>query len=246
MSEWMKAEQYAYCEQLSAAQWAWEFLRRNPQYRHDWQVFQQTWQRLEARYGKPPNRDFARWKRDPQAYRVVDDASGECRVDHDKVLIECWMGAKWGFYKFPLDPATRQPEMGIALDWREAEIPVPLVEDTQSVYLGAGTEKLAVGFDLALPLREQLERVKRFLQARQGRLRREAKIQMRTVTNLWPRWLLMLRVLDALESGAQAKDICVHLEESMDACAAEYEQIKQEAEQLRAGGYRDLPSLTEK
>ena len=119
---WRNAGDYAFTDILNAGQWAWEFLRRNVEYQRDWQWFIATWRSLEARYGKAPSRDFQRWKKDPDAYKIVDDASGECRVDQDKVLIECWMGAKWGFYKFPLDPDTDQPVIGEQLSWREQPV----------------------------------------------------------------------------------------------------------------------------
>ena len=57
---------------------------------------------------------------------MVDDSAGDCRVDEDKVLIECWMGSKWGFYKFPLSPDTDMPLIGEQLLWREIEAPLHL------------------------------------------------------------------------------------------------------------------------
>jgi hypothetical protein len=107
----MTADAYAHCATLTRDQWAWEFLRRNPDYQRDYRAFIAIWRALEADYGAPPNRDFSKWKRDPRAYGPLPgDAElaapgGElCTVDDDRVLLECWMGAKWGFHKFPLDP----------------------------------------------------------------------------------------------------------------------------------------------
>jgi len=57
------SDPYAYCATLTRDQWAWEFLRRNPEYRSDYQQFIAIWRALEADYGEPPNRDFQRWKR---------------------------------------------------------------------------------------------------------------------------------------------------------------------------------------
>lgn len=59
---------YSHCTGLTRDQWAWEFLRRNPDYQADFRRFIALWQALEADYGAPPNRDFQRWKRDPRAY----------------------------------------------------------------------------------------------------------------------------------------------------------------------------------
>ena len=241
--DWTRTDDYGFTERLSAGQWAWEFLRRNKGYQQDWQWFWTTWQSLEARYGKPPERDFQRWKRDPDAYRTVDDASCECRIDQDKVLIECWMGAKWGFYKFPLDPATQQPVIGEQLTWREADESAQLVDDADSPFLGGQVGLVALGFELDLPLRRQLELAKRFLQASQARLRREAKNTMRLLSNNKDRWCGMLRLLDGLEAGDGLDSVCRVLADQPgglpdgDKSAV---MLLNEAEKLVNGGYREL------
>jgi hypothetical protein len=242
--DWRHAEDYCFTETLNAGQWAWEFLRRNPDYQRDWQWFNQTWQALEARYGKPPERDFQAWKRDPEAYRVVDDASGDCRVDEDKVLIECWMGAKWGYYKFPLNPAIDRPRIGEQLSWREVEDCVPLVDTTDSPYLDTDSQRIALGFDLDLPLRRQLEAAKHFLQRRQARLRRSGEVVLRTVAACRSHWTLMLRLLDGAQSGEVPASMHTELlpdTEQLD----DLIELLAAANALVQGGYRNLPLLPE-
>lgn len=168
--DWINSNDYLFTEKLNQEQWAWEFLRRNPDYCNAWQKFWQTWQELEASYGKAPHRDFNAWKLDPRAYVVVsNDEAGDCRVDHDKVLIECHLGACWGFYKFPVDPALNDPVSDGKLTWREVSVEMePLTEEDED-FLGRNATKIALGFDLSLPLKEQLERAKRLLQITQYR-----------------------------------------------------------------------------
>jgi len=126
---WQRSEDYAFAEAASAARWAWEFLRRNPGYRRDHARFMEAWRALEADYGRPPNRDFLRWKQDPRAWVHAGEASGgECRVDEDKVLIECALGAKYGFYKFPPDPADDGPD----IEWRPLP-ETPPFEDCEGI-----------------------------------------------------------------------------------------------------------------
>ncbi|MEN8760824.1 MAG: DUF6499 domain-containing protein [Thiogranum sp.] len=242
LPDWRQPQNYSYTASLCVEQWAWEFLRRNKAYQQDWRWFWATWQSLEARYGKPPERDFQRWERDPDAYRMVDDTSAECRVDQDKMLIECWMGAKWGFYKFPLDPATRQPVIGEQLTWREADESAQLVEDADSTYLHGEARHVALGFELDLPLRRQLELAKRFLQLRQARLRREGKITMRLVSSQKHRWCVMLRMLDGLQAGDDLDSVYAVVREQHggpdgDSPAA---TLLHEAEKLVNGGYREM------
>jgi len=242
LPDWRQPQNYSYTESLSVEQWAWEFLRRNRGYQQDWQWFWATWQSLEARYGKPPERDFQRWERDPDAYRMVDDASGECRVDQDKVLIECWMGAKWGFYKFPLDPATQQPVIGEQLTWREVNESAQLVEDADSPYLDGQAGHVVLGFELDLPLRRQLELAKRFLQARQARLRREGKITMRLVSSQKDRWCVMLRLLDGLQAGEDLQAVYPVVRGWPDGLDSDNSAatVLNEAEKLVNGGYREM------
>ena len=67
--DWRQAEAYAWCSELTAPEWAWQFLRRNPEYRADYAWFISVWRDLEGLYGAPPERDFFRWRQDPRAWR---------------------------------------------------------------------------------------------------------------------------------------------------------------------------------
>jgi len=233
---WDNPEDYRFTETLSVAQWMWEFLRRNSAYREDWEWFNETWQLLESRYGKPPNRDFSRWEADPLAYRQAND--------EDRVLIECWMGEKWGFYKFPLSPDTDIPLIGEQLTWREVEWPAVKVGVAATEYLGAADDKIALGFDLELPLRQQLETAKRFLQARQARLKRAKVLILRTLESQRERWRSMLRLLDA-------QAIRVDEASLRNECAAwlggddDLNHFRVEADALVNGRYRELLRIPE-
>lgn len=237
MPDWKNPDDYTFCETLSREQWAWEFLRRNPDYRHEWAEFIATWRALEADYGKAPNRDFQRWKADPRAYVLEDEIdcdSDSCKVDDNKVMIECHLGARWGFYKFPLDPATDTPEIGEQLLWREVLRGAREVTVDEAAWL-AQEGHIALGFDLDLPLREQLEVAKRHLQALQHRFRRSGGV-MRTIRSETGRLVLMLRLLDGSESGAGDEALASQLPDCGDDCR----EILAEAVRLRDGGYRQL------
>ena len=192
---------YAYCAVLTRDQWAWEFLRRNPDYRADYRRFIALWRALEADYGAPPHRDFSRWKRDPRAYGPLPGDSelaapgGElCTVDDDRVLLECWMGAKWGFHKFPLDPDRIAPAPD-ELSWRPPPQPAPPIDEAY---------RLDLSFDLSLPLPPQLEAAKFRLVSRAAELRRKGLTAPMTVANQRARWTRMLRLLDGDEAPDEA------------------------------------------
>ena len=221
----MAADPYASCAGLTRDQWAWEFLRRNPDYQRDYQAFITIWRALEADYGAPPQRDFSRWKQDPRAYgplpgdaELAAPAGELCTVDDDRVQLECWMGAKWGFHKFPLDPARSAPAAD-ELSWR----PPPQTEaPVDAPY------RLDLIFDLSLPLPPQLEAAKFRLVSRAAELRRQGLAAPKTVANQRARWTQMLHLLD----GATAPD-------------ADATDLLGEAQALVAGGYREILRLAE-
>lgn len=213
--------------ELTRDQWAWEFLRRNPDYRDDYRRFMEIWRTLEAAYGAPPQRDFQRWKRDPRAYGPLPGngelaaPTGElCVVEDDRVLLECWMGAKWGFYKFPLDPAHGAPSPD-ELSWRP---PSPLEPRSTDDPL-----RVDITFDLALPLPPQLDAAKFRLVGRAAELRRTGVSAPLTVANQRAHWSALLRVLDAAAAG-----------ESLNANGA---ALLDEARTMTQRGYLDILRL---
>ncbi len=216
----------AFCATLTRDQWAWEFLRRNPDYRADYHQFIALWQALEADYGTPPHRDFSRWQRDPRAYGplpgsgVLDSPSGElCLGENDRILIECWMGAKWGFYKFPLDPERTTPPSPDEFAWRPPPSPGTPPD---------APYRLDISFDLSLPLPPQLEAAKFRLASRAAELRREGLAAPKTVANQRERWTRMLHLLDGGD---------MQIEEDA--------ALLRKAQTMPNGGYLDILRLAE-
>ena len=221
----MSADAYAGCAALTRDQWAWEFLRRNADYRSDYHRFIAVWRALEADYGAPPHRDFSKWKLDPRAYgplpgdaELAAPAGELCTVDDERVLLECWMGAKWGFYKFPLDPERTAPGPD-ELSWRPPR---------QADMAVAAPFRLDIAFDLSLPLPPQLEAAKFRLVSRAAELRRQGRAAPKNVANQRARWTAMLRLLD----GA-------------DVAASDSASLLDEAQTLVAYGYRDILRLAD-
>ena len=190
MPDWRHAEDYAFTADLTRHQWAWEFLRRNPDYRREWAAFAATWRDLEAAYGSPPNRGFPAWRQDPRAWvRASECPEGECRVDQDKVLIECALGARFGFHKFPPDPADHDPVGAGRLTWRAMQ-PDPVLElgPEDLASLGVDPSRVALGFDLSRPLRAQVEQAKRQLQMLQRQRVWDGTLTLASVAGRRDRW----------------------------------------------------------
>lgn len=236
LRDWHKPTDYAYTQGLSGAQWAWEFLRRNPRYRQEWLAFHEVWQRLEAAYGRPPDRDFCAWKADPRAWVRAEDCPGsDCRVDQDKVLIECAMGARWGFYKFPPDPDDDDPVGAGRLVWREVETDIPLVAEDDREWLGDEAARVALGFDLSMPLREQIERAKRTLQIMQRQRQKSGRVEVASVKAQRGMLCLMLQLLDAETDGAE--------DMMLGSIDVGWRSLLEQAHRLVERDYRRLPLL---
>lgn len=205
-------------EQLDIGQWAWEFLRRNPAYQADYRDFIATWRALEAEYGAPPNRDFPRWKSDPRATRPAWDPSlstgAACVTDEeDKQLIECWMGAKWGFYQFPQDPAQPAWQLEAAINWR----PAPGLRFDRPA---SSASDIQLTFDLALPLPAQLEAAKSWLVSSQAALKHQGLAVPHSLQSRRAHWAELLHAWDS-QSGS----------------------LFEEARAMVEGGYREILRL---
>ena len=211
MPDWTDPTAYRFTAELSAAQWAWEFLRRNPRYGAEWAEFITTWRALETTYGRPAERDVAAWQGDPRAWvPAAQCRDSDCQVDADKVLIECAMGAHWGFYKFPPDPADDDPVGGGRLVWREQSVDVQLIEE-DPVVIQNWHDKVLIQFDLSLSLAEQLVAAKRHLQMEQRRRIRSGRLLAPTIAAHREHLCHELRLLDALRAEAKTGQIVQRL-----------------------------------
>lgn len=243
--DWRTPSDYAGLRGAAREHWAWEFLRRNPDYRREWGEFWKTWQALEADYGRPPHRDFQRWKEDPRAY--VSDARCEgldreevglgCAGEGGRLLIECWLGARWGFYKFPPDPDVARPRVPDELLWREVDLrPEPLDPDRCQGW-ARNPGRLVLGFDLSVSLRDQLESAR--VQLARARRELAAKGGLATVGGSEAEWIPCLRILDAEHVGAPWPEVeAVLAGEGLDPARAS--NLSDLAHELRDGGYRRI------
>jgi hypothetical protein len=233
MFNWKNPNHYQFTHKLTAKQWAWEFLRRNPEYQREWHQFIATWKDLEACYGKPSQRDIKAWQRDKRAWIPEQScAESDCRINGDKVLIECALGARWGFYKFPPDPSDHDPVSANRLVWRKIIWQAPLVGSQQSTAASLTT----IAFDLSMPLPPQLEQAKRHLQIEQRKRIKSKKINAPTIAQHSQKLTRYLRILDALSVRAEIEEIGTALNSTI----STIEHDKSEALALRDENYRQL------
>ena len=237
--DWQTGADYDRYADLVSGEWAWQFLRRNPAYRTDFAWFIEAWNTLEARYGKPPQRDFFHWRQDPLAWRSEIELKGcgtdVCPGQDDQVLIECWMGAKWGFRRFPPDPALDFPLLGDELVWREADMEALLLDDAPAQL--QPDHRISLVFDPLLPIDSQLASARRVLAARRHAMKAQGKLPPVTNAQRQARWTRQLRLLDGLEAGAEPAVLAAEL--GLD----DPDQALEQAQWMIQYGYRYLPIL---
>jgi hypothetical protein len=158
----------------------------------------------------------------------------DCRIDDDKVLIECALGARWGFYKFPPDPADEDPLGHDRLVWRELPQESILLESGEPTPAGAGQASLV--FDLGLPLAPQVEQAKRRLQIEQRRRIAAGLVTTPRIADHAERLALALRLLDGAAQGLSQQARAALLSLAPEAV----KRAEAEALSLREGGYRQL------
>ncbi|GEM_PF-4341366 len=187
---------------LTKVQWAWEFLRRNPNYQRDYHWFIQQWHALEKEYGCSPDIDYQAWKQDPRSYKIINqdaEQDGNCTIGDDKLLIECWMGYKWGFFQYPQSPQVNALDLPNGTQWR------PLAADFQTAEnpcISHGDDIiLSIEYDLSRSIKEQLMRAKQKVIIAQRRLKQAGKLQTYTIAGksaLWEKCLQFLDKRDAI------------------------------------------------
>ena len=246
--DWFNHEAYDFTKNLTCQQWAWEFLRRNEEYIQDYDWFIHLWEDLEIKYGRPPHRDFHHWKQDPLAYRCIADfesrktAPANCAKDDNSnwLLIECWMGAKWGFYKFPQNPLLDSLQLSEEIDWH----PVAYELESNSSELTSVESDdhchFNIRFDLSLPLKPQLEETRKLLASERHRRLRDKSLLLSTIGTLSPIWTRCLRILDAEQVEADDPTVIKQLYDDTVDAATIFAKEQELARQLCKKKYRKI------
>jgi len=226
MPDWRKAEDYHFPATFPRYRWAWEFLRRNPDYRKDWQAALSRFlsKTEEFEEGRDPMADLLAgrkqvgvgedWKEDPEDpafYLPVEEA------------------ARWGLSRGLLNPATADPA------WLIFSVSHGTIHYLRegARFTSRGFAYPIVEFDLHLPTKPQIDG----LAARLDNDRKARGIKPRQVRHYRDRWHVYLRLLDAELDHRTTSQIA-------DALAQESEGFadpKKLWDQLRAAKRMTLP-----
>jgi hypothetical protein len=227
MPNWRKADDYAFAEQhFSPHDWAWEFLRRNEDYRTAWEELQNATDQLEQH---------------PEAPGVAARVNKARKRSGEFGLLD-FRDPKWSARVASTDPFTPSP------NWLGAVGVIVLVDQILDGFEpGLGTwpgypQSIALSFSFSMPIEPQIMLASRLLREYSRRAYDEAGIRPpKPKIRFNPaRFTLYLRVLDARQDGEKTVEIARALfgdkaepgRSARDALAA--------ARKMITNGYRDL------
>ncbi len=211
--DWQDAAAYKYTEKLDLAGWAWEFLRRNPEYKADWAEFLKKKAQLEKTYGKITSwktkaleAEPKAWHYDPPKKPGESDAVWSMRciaegVDLGRSSIMIGPAKKWGLRQFYDPDLTVGGELrflpGINVRiWSH-------VSDVEAPIVSAGRGDFAyIEIDLRKGINEQLSHAKSRVTALQKKLIQADVLKVaRDITKPQiKKFSSYLRILDAYAS----------------------------------------------
>jgi Family of unknown function (DUF6499) len=189
LPNWRNAAEYDFPPGFPHIRWAWEFLRRNPEYRKDWATA------------------LARFRESPDDFGYDPAAPESANPEHPNFCLLMDEKDKWHLGHM-VNPAVAYP------DWLSFTLQFGYL---YTFHIGGPVEPKGARypwafFNLNLPLKPQLETVGRMLasaQKRQGIKPRRPKHHRQ----LWP---FYLRLLDAEIDGRTPKQIADALENEID------------------------------
>lgn len=229
--DWRDARAYTYTETHDGALWAWEFLRRDPEYRADWEGVLGSY--LES--GR-------------ELYAPLD--SGNFVIDLPQEFRE-QARQRWGLHGY-LNPDVACPRWDILsfeTDRAGSREPLPGVwcsSGDHTFHLEGTTVLVAV--DLRQPLVRQQRWFEDDIRDLQQRLLKDGKAaRSRLRPDMWQTYL---RVADAHAAGATPQEIAAVLFPELKNEWLDYQgswrvrDYLKKARQLIGGGYRDIANAT--
>ena len=257
LPDWRDADAYPKANDTSLNQWAWEFLRRWPEYQHD----NSTWQALgidvdfiptesgdamSFSHCEPPAVDgetYGEYQQRCQGYRLVP--------------ISVYLGEKYGL-DYLHDPASTSRFVrfatGVSPTYRINHGPERLSHHPDPEFpdiidygmLPEEVGEVVAKLNLNWPLPKQLARLKTVLLAAQKNLEKAEVIKVRSTRKRIGQFPIYLRILDAHASGLSVSELARAFFPTKRASGAERDDYQnarnylEAAKRLRHPDYRYL------
>jgi hypothetical protein len=253
IANWKDEQAYPRGNKISARRWAWEFLRRNPNYQEDWAKVVARWKEILPNFepDKVLSDNEAAMIEDerfdlfepPKLPKETDDQWIERVGRGFKAPLHSLLAKKWGLLTM-ISPALNYPwtihfESGVAARF--------VNQHWDGFKLGRMIgPQAAMAFDLTKPLKPQLRAAGVALADRQKYLETKGALKVRRPRLNPEKYPNYLRLLDALAAGAKNSEIAVRLLPTVAnaypkfSAAHRLKDMKSAAIELRDGGYVSL------
>jgi hypothetical protein len=264
IANWRDANAYPKWGKSSLTRFAWEFLRRNPEYQKDWADYLNICRGILPHYDPriPLNQeDYDKLEYhanhlnfDPP--RLAEESKSEWRVRVKKgrtTLLPVWYARKWGIKHSIYDPYYPYEEDLPPVFFENAHTSSFITQHwpgfSEADDNGILKPTLAMAFGLSLPIDAQIEAARRALLARQRSLINKGVIT--SFPDKVPRkeWIIYLRLLDAEAAGVKPKEMASCLYPDEEDVYPDYIPQKKarsaltQAKKWRDSWYRFIPSL---
>lgn len=240
LPDWRDPTQYPTANELSYLKWAWEFLRRNPDYQKDFELFKEL-RAAEDRHSESPQPLI-------QVEKQIQTLLFKHHLENympDPAKPAKNFGLSGLHFMGDRFPRSRgfNPAATVEASYNQEKRCIEYVCNLQPSIPLTETQ-VVVTFDLNLPLAPQLNKLHYSLSGRQEQLRNDNKLSMPqspTKRSLYPR---LLRILDARARGVTPKTIRevlysdpLEYQDPVQACTYHRDL----ANALMSGGYQHLP-----
>jgi hypothetical protein len=226
--DWRNVKDYDYMDNHTPELWAWEFLRRNPEYRKDWEEAFAIWGKNKS---DAPNH----W-----AHLFGSSCSTE-KCQPETLSFES-ARVKWQLFQ----PEIINPD----IDKPPFEYPFPLFytygyyysKDELYLLSNLNDSEVVAVFDLAKPIQQQLEHFKSILEEEQNDLVKHSELEIPVVKNKPGYWKDQLRIFDAITAGSDEREIAsvIYDEKTYNNAQDKVEHGYASAENMIYGGYRRI------
>lgn len=211
MPNWKKSEDYEFSFKSKSEgrrRFCWEFMRRNPEYSSD---YESTMQNQGPVYDPPKMEGES----DKQWYaRII-----ELGLDSGPLAPLVYYALKWGMQPPLQDPTNDEPPKFSCsypkLIKRWDDITEFFLEESPDAPITVGPGYATLVFNLNEPMKEQSLRADILMKAHKAELEKEGyEIKAsKPKSEKFNKWRIYLRLLDALSTGADNKEIHKHIED---------------------------------
>ncbi len=246
LPDWTNPEDYAFLDHAKPEVWAWEFLRRNHDYREDWKKYGG---KQDVYHYEPPKHD------DETKRQWMSRAVHELDVDPIMTRKDLLIAHKWGVQSLydPLLP--HHPRMCFIKPWGDFPrfIFLPddfysLVDDDERGFQRVTDDYAIIAFRIARPHGDQIKAAEKMLKLWKAELKKTGRIKPEGHGNKKDKWLRHIRVLDARRSEPPVTYAKIALafggkksaNKTQEELNDEGEGFVVSARQMMRGGYRKI------